>query len=100
MSNYLAVQLLTNAAATGAAVKWPGGSGTLFARATAWAAATLALEVNTNNDAGAAVWGPLTGVSLTADGAVAFSLPPSDIRAAITGGPPTAVFAHAVRINP
>lgn len=100
MSNYIAIpDLLNNAAATGAAAKWPGGTGTLYCRGT-FGGATVTLETNLNRGSGAAVWGPVAGVSLTADGAIGFALPPGDIRVAVAGGAPSALFAHAVRINP
>lgn len=98
MSNSLRVDLLSNASATGAARHWPGGKGTLFLRGTI-GGATITLETELD-PAGSGVYGPLSGVSLTAAGAVTFDLPPTNIRAAVTGGAPSALFAHVVRINP
>lgn len=98
MSNYLRVDnLLNNEAATGAVKKWPGGSGVIYLRGTI-GGATITLE--TDLALGAGVFGPVAGVSLAAAGAINFSLPPGDIRLAVTGGAPANLFAHAVRINP
>lgn len=90
------VDLLTNASATGNAVIWPGGRGTFLATGT-FSGATVKLQVlgpdnTTWIDAG-------TYTTLTAAGAGNFDLPQGQIRAAVTGGPPSGINAIAVIVD-
>lgn len=88
--------LLSNASATGAAVQWPGGQGT-FAVVGTFGGATVALQFlgpdgSTYINAG-------TNTTLTAAGAGNFILPPVLIRATVTGGTPSALYASATKAN-
>lgn len=85
------VPLLENAAATGSAAHWPGGPGVVTAEGT-WAGATATLQVLSPNG----TW-VSTGVTFTANGTATFSAPTADLRIAITGGPPTALYIYAVQ---
>lgn len=89
------VELLKNAAATGAGFAWPGGRG-VFSAAGTIGGATISLQFlgpdgSTWIDAGA-------GTTLLAAGAGVFELPPCQIRAAVTGGAPAALYAQAARV--
>ena len=84
------VQLLNNASATGAAAIWPGGRGLLMCEGT-FAGATVQLQSISPNG----IWLNAPAAGVTAAGTLAFELPPGQIRAAISGGPPSAMFAYA-----
>lgn len=92
-----AVTLLSNAAATGASSYWRGGRG-MFAAAGTFNGATVKLQFlgpdgSTWIDAG-------TNTTLTAAGGGIFDIPPSQIRGAVSGGPPSGMYATAARVNP
>ena len=96
-------QLLTNATATGAGVRWEGGEGVAtFAGTFAGTSATLEYLGPNGSTwipvAAMADDGTQTTVALTAAGAIGFILPPGTIRAVLTGGTPTAMFAIAARV--
>lgn len=93
--------LLENVAATGAAVDWPGGRGVFSVPAGTFSGATVKLQWSPdagttfmNVDGGSDVY-----VTLTAAGAGLFELPPCQIKAVITGGPPSGVYAYAQSIG-
>ena len=102
MSNYLRVDLLAAAAATGTWKDWPGGTGVFIAGGT-FGGSTIALEIDTSltgaGDAGAVRNLAGTALSLTAAGALSFELPPCRIRASITGGAGVSANAHAGRVS-
>ena len=90
--------LLTNGSATGSAVRWTGGRGVFTVYSATVSGATIKLQwspdfgttwldVDQNGD---------TFVTLTAAGAGGFELPPCQIRAAVSGGPPSAVYAKVM----
>ena len=84
--------LLSNASATGSGTTWGGGRG-VFSVAATFSGATVKLQYlgpdgTTWLDAAAAT-------TLTANGLGVFELPPGQIRAFISGGPPSAVYANA-----
>lgn len=80
--------LLDNASATGSPAVWGGGRGVFTAVAT-WGGGNVTLQYLGPNGS---TW--LTAATaLTADGLVAFELPPGQIRAAVTTA--TAVYARA-----
>jgi hypothetical protein len=90
------VDLLTNASSTGAAVIWPGGRGTFLASGT-FGGSTVSLQVlgpdsSTWIDAG-------SYTTFTANGVGNFDLPQGKIRAAVTGGTPSALYAIACTID-
>lgn len=99
------VELLSNisAAGSGSYVAWPGGEGVaVFAGTFGGTSATLeylgpngssAIPVAAMSDAGVQ-----TTVALTASGFIGFILPPGQIRAKLTGGTPSAMYARADRI--
>jgi hypothetical protein len=95
-------QLLDDAAATGAGINWPGGAG-IFSVPTGvfTGGVTVQLEWSPN---GGTTWldadqGGDTFTTLTAAGAGRFELPPCLIRAAVSGGTPSAIDALAQRID-
>lgn len=102
MTNTASVELLTNASATGASAQWGGGRGMFHASGT-FGGATLGLEFQTYNGVwvtvkamdGAGVRTPVTMVA--ADGFI-FELGPCPIRATLTGGAPSAMYAGASRV--
>lgn len=90
------IDLLANATATGNAVTWPGGRGTFIAAGT-FNGATVKLQLlgpdsSTWIDAG-------TYTTLTAAGAGVFDLPQGQVRAAVTGGPPSGMYAIACTVD-
>lgn len=89
------VTLLTNATATSAAATWPGGMG-LFAAEGTFSGATVKLQwlgpTGLWYDAGA-------NTTLTAGGGGVFYLPAGQIRASVSGGPPSAMYASAARVQ-
>lgn len=89
--NSAGVLLLSNASATGAAAKWPGGRGLFTAEAT-FGGGSVALEYLGPNGS----WLATPTVSLSANGGALFELPPGEIRAAVVTA--TAVYARADRI--
>lgn len=94
------ITLLSNAAATGAAQPWPGGRGVFTVPSATFSGATVKLQwspdgtnfldVDRSGD---------TFVTLTATGAGLFELPPCSIKATVSGGPPSAVYAYAISVN-
>lgn len=90
------VELLSNASATGSSQIWYGGRGTFVAAGT-FSGATVKLQLlgpdgSTWIDAG-------EFTTLTAAGAGNFDLPQGQIRAAVTGGPPSGMYAVAVTVD-
>jgi hypothetical protein len=87
--------LLNNAAATGTSVRWTGGRGVFVVPSATWNGATVALHWSIDNS----TFLPVdrsgdTYVTLTANGAGIFELPPCHLKAVVTGGPPSAVYAY------
>ncbi len=93
---YIERTLLSNVAATGSGVNWPGGRGTFTAEGT-FSGATVALQMKTVQGSWVAVALPnsTTACAMTAAGAQTFELPPCEIRAAVSGGTPSALYAFA-----
>lgn len=88
-------QLLTNASVTGSAVDWTGGSG-VFVAAGTFGGATVTLQYLGPD---AATWIAMgTDTTLTAAGGGAFMFPPGRIRAAVSGGSPSGLYAQADEI--
>lgn len=88
--------LLTNATATGALLDWPGGIGVFVAVGT-FSGATVKLQFvgpdgTTLVDAG-------TATTLTAAGAGVFYLGPCQVKATISAGPPSGIYASVSRVN-
>ena len=88
------VQLLANASVTGNAASWPGGRGLLMCEG-GFTGATVQLQSLSPN--GTWLSAPVAG--LTAAGALVFELPPGQIRAQVSGGTPSALFAYATGIG-
>ena len=86
--------LLENASASGSSVDWPGGTGVMYAEGT-FSGATVKLQTQSPNgtwmDVGSAT-------TFTANGVGAFILPAGPIKAVISGGPPSAVYAYVVGV--
>lgn len=93
-----AFTLLANASATGSAVTWPGGRGTFSVPIGTFGGATVALQWSPDGtNYLAADQGGTAYTTLTAAGAGGFELPPGLIRAAVTGGTPSGLYAYAQR---
>jgi hypothetical protein len=82
--------LLSNATATGAAATWGGGAGVFIVVGT-FTGATVALETLGPDGA---TW-VASQAGLTANGVQRFVLPPGQIRASVTGGTPSGLYANA-----
>ncbi|HAN97015.1 MAG TPA: hypothetical protein DCQ98_06075 [Planctomycetaceae bacterium] len=94
------MKLLSNAAATGSAVDWYGGPGSLFVRGT-WDGATAKLQASPD---GGTTWIDVptdaansSPLALTANGIANFQLGPCKLRGAISGaGGSTSLTADVV----
>jgi len=87
--------LLSNGAATGLAVDWPGGAGTFVVDRGTFSGATVKLQASID---GGTTWfdvdqGGTTYVTFTAASAGNFEIGQCKIRAAVSGGPPSGVYA-------
>ena len=89
------IVLLTNGTATGPQVQWPGGRG-VFTAAGNFSGATVALQMLGPD--GATWFNTGTDTTLTSAGVGAFDLPPAQVRANVTGGPPIGMYAGAARV--
>lgn len=91
-------ELLTNATETGPWTPWPGGRGSFSVAGTSFDGATVSLQVKGPDGTTAIDVGDATSVT---DAAVAnFTLPPGEIRAAVSGGTsPSGLYASAVHIG-
>lgn len=87
--------LLSNESATGAAYNWPGGRGMFVADGT-FAGATVKLEYKTP----AGNWVEAgSETTLTSAGGGIFEMGSVPIRAAISGGSPSGVYARVTTID-
>lgn len=93
MGKYRA-NLIENGSATGGAEKWYGGKGTFIVEGT-FSGATVTLQIQSPN--GTWISGG-SAVALTANGKGDFELPAGQIRAQVSGGPPSAIYAYAVAV--
>lgn len=91
--NSQAIDLLSNASATGSWFTWRGGDGVFLVTASSYG--TVKLQVMGPD--GVTAIDVSTSTSLTANGAVGFSLPPGQIRANVSGA--TGVYAKAVSLQ-
>jgi len=89
-----AVDLLTNASATGPAVNWNGGKGN-FAVVGTFGGGTVKLQALGPDNA---TYIDVPNTSLSAAGMVLFDLPPGRIQAVVTGGAPSGLYARAARV--
>lgn len=90
-----AADLLSNASATGAAVTWPGGKG-VFTVVGSFSAGTVSLQFlgpdgTTWIDVG-------TSTTVTAAACAAFELPQGQLRASVSGGTPSGLYARVARV--
>lgn len=85
--------LLSNATATGDDKWWPGGEGVFQVEGT-WSGATVTLQFK--SDQGTAI-DVGTDTTKTANGAGAFTLHPCFVKATVSGGPPSAMYASVTR---
>ncbi len=89
------VELLSNASSTGAGRTWNGGQGA-FLVAGSLGGATVKLQILGPDGA---TWLDVgADAALDAAGAAGFALPPGQIRAAVSGGSPTGLYALAVHL--
>lgn len=93
-------QLLDDASATGSAVAWPGGLGSFSLPAGTIGGATVKLQWQPDGTNWVDVdRSPDTYVTFTSTGLSGlFQLPPANIRAAVSGGTPSALNAYAQTI--
>ncbi len=94
--------LLSNASATGTAKEWPGGEGVFTVPLGTISGATVKLQYQADD----LTWTDVdrsgdTYVTFTAVGGAGglFTLPPCNIRAAISGGPPSGIYAYAQSVG-
>jgi len=91
------ITLIDNGTATGPAKPWRGGRGVFSVPNGTFSGATVKLQWQ---PIGSSTWldvdqGGDTFVTLTAAGAAGFELPQCSIRAFVSGGPPSGVYAYA-----
>lgn len=89
------IDLLVNEVATGSGVRWRGGRGVFYIHSATFGGATIKLQCSFDNS----TWVDVdaagdSNVTLTAAGQGGFELPPCFLRANVSGGPPSAVFAR------
>jgi hypothetical protein len=92
--------LLDNEAATGAAADWPGGKGVFTVYQGTFGGATVKLQWSPDDGT---TWLDVdasgdTYTTMTAAGSGLFELPPCKIRAFVSGGTPSALFATAMGV--
>lgn len=85
------MNLISNGSATGSALTWGGGPG-IFTVVGTFSGATCKLQMLGPD---ATTYVDVYGCSLTAAGMLPFTLPAGTIRAAVTGGPPSGIYADA-----
>lgn len=90
------LSLLSNASATGAVCRWPGGRGTFIVDGS-FDGATVTLSVLSPDGSSYVSVG--TDAALSAEGVVNFDLPPCWIKAVVSGGSPNALYATAEKIG-
>ena len=86
------IDLIENAASTSAATRWPGGKGTMTVVGT-FAGATVKLQFL---GADGSTWVDVDEFTIPAQ--KGFELAEGRIRAEVTGGAPSGLFATAVQI--
>lgn len=87
----------TGGAATGPAVDCPGGLMVFVAVASNWNGATVSLQMLGPDGITMVPVSP-TQTNLTANGNGAVYLPPCQVQAVVTNGPPAGVFASIARV--
>lgn len=89
-------QLLSNASATGSAAQWDGGTG-VFTAAGTFSGSTVTLQFLGPDSS---TWINVgVDTTLAAAGGGGFVLPPCRIRAAVSGGPPSGMYAQADKVR-
>ena len=101
--NSASAVLLTNASATGSWVAWPGGRGVFSVDGTFGGASVYLNYRSPDGTSGLRVQvlaqdGKLTAVALTAEGGYLADLPPGQVRAEVSGGTPSALYARLDRV--
>lgn len=88
--------LLNNATATGSPAIWGGGVG-VFSAAGTFSGATVTLQHLLPDGT---TWAATsTETTLTSAGSGGFILPPAKIRALVSGGPPSGMYAQADQVR-
>jgi len=90
------MMLLSNASATGSAAQWGGGTG-MFACVGTFGGATVTLQFLGPDESTWVAMGADT--TLTAAGGALFTCAPGRIRAAVSGGAPSALYANAEQVR-
>lgn len=88
--------LLSNASTTGSAVIWPGGIG-MFAVAGTFGGATVALQFRAPDSSSWINAGSET--TMDTNGGALFTMAPGQIRASVTGGAPSGLYASANKVR-
>lgn len=88
--------LLENASSTGSWAVWGGGVG-VFTVVGTFSGATVSLQFLGPDNSTAVAMG--TDTTLTAAGGGGFVFPPGRIRAAISGGPPSGIYAQVEKVR-
>lgn len=91
MIGYRATLAENAAAGTSDAKPWPGGKGTLTAKAT-WGGGSAKLQMELPDG----TYGDVTGAALTADGTVNFEIPAGNIKTVMATG--SAFYVWAIRL--
>jgi hypothetical protein len=95
MAASASVSLLSNASASGSLQAWPGGQA-IFAVTGTFAGATVSLQLLGPD--GVTLLTAGAGTTLTAPGVGVVALPPGQVQATITGGPPSGINASLARV--
>lgn len=90
------MMLLSNASATGSEYQWGGGAG-VFACVGTFGGATVTLQYLAPDGSTWVAMGADT--TLTAAGGGRFVFPPGRIRAAVSGGAPSGLYANAEQVK-
>jgi hypothetical protein len=94
------IKLIDNAAVSGNAADWSGGRGTFSVPAGTFSGATVKLQWSPDDGT---TWLDVdrsgdTYVTLTAAGGGLFDLPVCKIKAVVSGGPPSGIYAYAAGV--
>jgi hypothetical protein len=92
--------LLSNASATGSTATWPGGRG-FFTLAGTVGGATIKIQLlgpDGTTFLDAVKLDGTTAASMTAVGCLELEMPPAQIKATVTGGSPSGLYARLERM--
>jgi len=93
MARNITRTLLSDASATGNTQSWPGGRGTLCVEGT-FGGATVTFQFKAPSNTWFSI--DATNATFTTQGSCGFELHPCEIRASVSGGSPSALYAYAI----